>query len=130
MNKEEQDGLRARSGCVKHTDRLASFLYDLMRDHLPTGTVEKLVQKAASAETTYTNGWLASYARDLSRRLFTEEDAIKEIQANVKILTDVYLSGGSGDCVDGRYYDILNKMRDIVQAHDNRMMRAKGFIPK
>src|SRR5688572_22012508 len=41
------EALRERSGKVDvHDDRLTSFLYDLVRDHLPPGTVERLVREA------------------------------------------------------------------------------------
>lgn len=66
---QENAGLRERSGEVAIMgDRLASFLYDLLRDHLPAGEVERLVREA-DPDVQYTNGWLAEYARDLSRRL-------------------------------------------------------------
>lgn len=58
-----------RSDCVHCTSALVSFLYDLMRDHLPAGTVERLVREAVPGTTTYTNGWLANYASDLAQRL-------------------------------------------------------------
>lgn len=57
-----------RSGQVATADRLVSFLYDLMRDHLPAGVVERLVREAA-APITMTNGYLARYATDLALRL-------------------------------------------------------------
>jgi hypothetical protein len=56
-------------------DRLTSFLYELMRDHLPAGEVEALVasveEEALSLENpnVYSNGWLAQYAADLAQRL-------------------------------------------------------------
>jgi hypothetical protein len=69
-NKDKTDSLRKRSGQVNINSRLVSFLYDLMRDHLPPGKVEELVQNAEDVpDVTYTNGWLAKYAEDLSNRL-------------------------------------------------------------
>lgn len=64
-----QAQLRARSGSVDHTSRLVSFLYSLMRNHLPAGAVEGLVQEASNPNVRYTNGWLANYAIDLAKRL-------------------------------------------------------------
>jgi hypothetical protein len=61
--------LRARSGTVTLTGRLTAFLYDLMRDHLTPGAVEKIVQESTDIEVVYTNGWLARYAEDLAHRL-------------------------------------------------------------
>lgn len=69
-SKEKIETLRKRSGDVQINSRLVSFLYDLMRDHLPPGTVEELVQNAEDEPSiVYTNGWLAKYAEDLSNRL-------------------------------------------------------------
>lgn len=68
--KNENDALRKRSGTVKINSKLVSFLYELMRDHLPTGTVEEIVRASEQeSEVIYTNGWLAQYAEDLANRL-------------------------------------------------------------
>lgn len=65
--------LHSRSGHIESPDRLVAFLYDLLRDHLPAGEVEKLVRDAevVSPENiaVYTNGYLARYAKDLADRL-------------------------------------------------------------
>jgi len=67
-----------RSGKVVGHSPLVSFLYDLMRDHLPPGVVERLVRESGLVggetpyghwATTYTNGWLAMYAKDVADRL-------------------------------------------------------------
>lgn len=68
-HKEENDALRFRSGDVQINDKLVSFLYELMRDHLPPGMVEKIVRESENPDVTYTNGWLAKYAEDLANRL-------------------------------------------------------------
>jgi hypothetical protein len=66
----ENEQLRQRSGEVDSDDPLVSFLYGLMRDHLPATTVESLVVASPGYTTTlYTNGWLALYAKDLAARL-------------------------------------------------------------
>jgi len=66
----QDQALFERSGKVFAATPLVSFLYDLMRDHLPPGTVERLVREAESpGTTTYTNGWLAMYAKDVADRL-------------------------------------------------------------
>lgn len=70
VSKEETKNMRERSDCVTINSKLVSFLYELMRDHLPAGEIEKIVQ--ASQEQTYTlytNGWLARYAEDVANRL-------------------------------------------------------------
>jgi|JI10StandDraft_1071094.scaffolds.fasta_scaffold1174981_2 hypothetical protein len=52
---------------------LASFLYDLMRDHLPFGVVESLMRDAtkgiATGPDTATNAWLCDYANYLAHKL-------------------------------------------------------------
>lgn len=69
---EENAKLRERSGDVRTTDPLVSFLYELMRDHLTPGVVESLVRASACSEeepTRFCNGYLANYATDLAARL-------------------------------------------------------------
>ena len=62
--------LRIRSGEVNIDSKLTSFLYELMRDHLPPGEVETLVKNSETeSQCQYTNGWLALYANDLAKRL-------------------------------------------------------------
>jgi len=62
--------LRQRSGTVNSEDPLVSFLYELMRDHVTPGDIEKVLQHSEDkGETQYTNGWLAEYAKDIANRL-------------------------------------------------------------
>jgi hypothetical protein len=65
--------LRTRSGSVKSSSPLVSFLYTLMRDHLTPGEVEAILQEEvetyAGKEVEYSNGWLANYAKDIAQRL-------------------------------------------------------------
>lgn len=69
-NKKENDMVRERSGSINFNDHLTSFLYELIRDHLPAGTIEMLVRNSIGhGETQYTNGWLANYAHDLAQRI-------------------------------------------------------------
>lgn len=68
-HREENEALRQRSGIVNINSKLVSFLYELMRDHLPTGVVEELVRRSEDPDVYYTNGWLAKYAEDLANRL-------------------------------------------------------------
>lgn len=66
----ENTFLRERSGTIQSDSKLVSFLYELMLDHLPPGKVEEIVRSSQEPDTTtYTNGWLALYAKDLSDRL-------------------------------------------------------------
>lgn len=72
-SKDSNDQLRERSGHITIDSRLVSFLYELMRDHVPVGTVEFIVRSSENGQpTTYTNGWLAKYAEDLANRLKEE----------------------------------------------------------
>lgn len=61
--------LRERSGKVESDDPLVSFLYQLMRDHLAPGVVESLMADVDKQPSLFTNGWLASYAKDMAERL-------------------------------------------------------------
>jgi hypothetical protein len=45
-NNKNNKGVYTRSGKVMFNDPLTSFLYELMRDHLPTSAVEQLVRNA------------------------------------------------------------------------------------
>jgi len=57
-------------------DKLTIFLYMLMRDHLPAGVVESIVQDVEKVEdeARLCNGFLAEYAQQLTSRL---KDALK-----------------------------------------------------
>lgn len=68
-SENETQALRRRSGEVCVNSRLVSFLYQLMRDHLPPGVVENLVWDCENPEALFTNGYLANYAIDVARRL-------------------------------------------------------------
>jgi altronate dehydratase len=77
----QMQSLRERSGSVNCKNRLVEFLYILMRDHLPAGVVEGILQKHVSGcsgdgdtvENLYTNGYLANYATDVAERLQTKD---------------------------------------------------------
>lgn len=67
--------LREVSGRIRYpsSDWLTGFLYVLLRDVSPPGEVERIVREleleGMDGDTTYTNGWLAQYAKDLADRL-------------------------------------------------------------
>jgi hypothetical protein len=68
--------LRAESGTVTYTDPLTSFFYQLLRDHMTAGDVEKIVSdivQEAGKDVTFTNGWLAKYANNLADTLRNAE---------------------------------------------------------
>jgi polyhydroxyalkanoate synthesis regulator phasin len=69
-NKRTEE-LREISGSVTYSDPLTTFLYLLMRNDLPAGTVEALVRESVNSaeECTFTNGWLAHYAHNLAEEL-------------------------------------------------------------
>lgn len=75
FTQEQMDQMREVSGKVSHYDPLASFIYELCRDHLPVGTVESTIQNSLFSHRPGfgpeldTNGWLAKYALYCSQRL-------------------------------------------------------------
>ena len=74
VNKEtsqkRNDKLREVSGNIVFNDALTSFLYELIRDHLPAGVVEEIVRNSVNnTEVLFTNGWLAKYSNNLAEEL-------------------------------------------------------------
>jgi len=70
--KERMEELKEDSGTITYADPLTSFLYQLLRDHLPAGEVEKIVCDVIAeggVEVTFTNGWLAKYANNLADKI-------------------------------------------------------------
>lgn len=67
--RDSNSKLQSASGVHVSNDPLTSFLYELMRDHLPIGVVHRLVADSPKVATVYTNGWLARYAGYLSSLL-------------------------------------------------------------
>lgn len=66
------NNLKNISGNIKSKDNLVHFLYLLMRENLPFGHIEKILQeceKFKDQEIEYTNDFLASYAKNISERL-------------------------------------------------------------
>lgn len=61
--------LRERSGDVESNSKLVSFLYELMRDHLPPGKVTEIVLNSQTVPVKFTNGWLARFAEDIAKDL-------------------------------------------------------------
>jgi hypothetical protein len=61
--------LRERSGKVGYDSKLVSFLYQLMRDHVPPGVIEEVANQSVESEVEYSNGWLAQYANDIANKL-------------------------------------------------------------
>lgn len=68
MNKTQKK-LKRVSGNVRLKGKLESFLYELMRDHVPVGVVQKVLDESQIADVSYTNGYLARYARFVAKQL-------------------------------------------------------------
>ena len=67
--------IKKKSGNVSSDSHLVSFLYELLRDHLPASTVEEIVLNSTgpnTEKTNFCNGYLAKYAQDLADRLTTK----------------------------------------------------------
>lgn len=61
--------MRRESGRVNSDSKLVEFFYLLLRDYLPAGEVEEIMNKITGEETQYTNGWLAKLAENIATRL-------------------------------------------------------------
>ena len=66
---EVETSLYQTSGKVCSNDPLVSLLYDLLRDHIQPGDMERLLHDVSSQMTYYSNGWLAQYAMNIRDRL-------------------------------------------------------------
>lgn len=73
IRKAKTDALRERSGHVVSYDSLVCFFYLLARDALPVGVIERLLGEVEVAATSgtyvFTNGWLATWAKDVVQRI-------------------------------------------------------------
>ena len=71
--------LKTSSGSVASTDPLVAFLYDLMRDFISPGDVEKIIESNyGEKEFHFSNGWLANYAKNIV-------EALRETQGGPKV---------------------------------------------
>lgn len=68
--------LKEASGAIKISNKLAGFLYDLMRDKITPGEIQTLLgfQNYSDKEVEYSNGWLASYALYVANQLCPQKD--------------------------------------------------------
>ncbi|MHC4711974.1 MAG: hypothetical protein ACYTAN_01710 [Planctomycetota bacterium] len=67
--------MRKRTGSVSDTRPLVAFLYLILRDVLPAGRVESMLEQLADpgvTERVFTNGHLARLAQDIADRLLRE----------------------------------------------------------
>lgn len=70
--REEMKELTCRSGTVRSDSKFVAFIYELLRNHVPSGTIEECVLNSIGPDTeefTFTNGYLAEYAKDVVKRL-------------------------------------------------------------
>lgn len=90
--------LRVRSGNVNTTSDIAAFFYELLRDHLPAGTVETIVKNSVGTGPDWklTNGWLALYAKDLVKRLLFSAHDLKTLDYISKLIEETPLVDGDG----------------------------------
>ena len=59
-----------------NSENLVTFLYMLMRDSLPTGEIERIleeVEKTKNQEVIFTAKGLETYARELSERILKDK---------------------------------------------------------
>lgn len=78
-NNDANKRIRIASGSVNIRSRLTSFLYELLRDHLPAGAVEEIARNCTEQDVQYSNGWLALYADNLSKQL-SEDNSEREAE--------------------------------------------------
>jgi len=66
---------------------LVTFLYVLMRDHLPTGAVADIVKNHATRlAVSFTNKHLAEYARELAQQLYVmSPEALEALTAALRL---------------------------------------------
>ncbi len=75
---EASRGLYERSGKVKSDSKLVGFIYDLLRDKIPPGEMERILKDGKTSNVNennpvyYSNGWIANYALDIANRLSDE----------------------------------------------------------
>lgn len=91
--RESNDGLSQRSGAVETEDPLVSFLYELMRDHIPPGKIEKICRESQitpGGPHTLCNGHLARYAQDVADRLRQPKDRLEStlLDATAPLLSE------------------------------------------
>ena len=107
FNKRIND-LRKNSGDVASSDPFVSFLYTLMRDHVTPGVVEQIALDMASGSkvVTYTNGFLARYAENISNFIKNSE-----IDLFSGALGDAFADGNSPAFLDAKKKDWQKKVK-------------------
>lgn len=100
-----------KTTCIKNV-KLVSFLYELMRDHVPPGIVEGILVRdekcgvgnngnAGDYKLSMCNGYLGNYAEDVADRLSAiSDDEMPEGSLEKKADNPKLLAGGHCDCSD------------------------------
>lgn len=71
--------LRNDTDYTSSNDPIVSFLYLLMRDHLPLGVVAKILSDSCiNEECVFTNGYLAEYAKWAAKQLRGNNNASQD----------------------------------------------------
>ena len=66
----DQFNLSNESGNIVIKNKLASFIYVLLRDYITPGKIEDIISNNTSNKRVkYSNGWLAKYAENIANRL-------------------------------------------------------------
>lgn len=114
--------LREKSGSINLNGKLIDFLYCLMRDHLPIGTVESLVREveiddacSQCKENEYSNGWLALYAKNLSNRLSDKKSNTELVKASKSLVEAASLIMPYVDDYDVEGINRLSNLRESIK---------------
>jgi len=82
--KELPEEMAMRTGNIRDSRPLVAFLYELMRAHLPVGTVAQIVEtsrlspRGVQEEIGFANGYLARYAQELAEQLGVSTETASE----------------------------------------------------
>jgi len=80
--------LKEASGSVTSDDPMVGFLYDLMRDYVQPGDIERAVENNLYRDTyTFSNGWLAKYAEDVVKTLTKKPDDELDVGDTVTLIS-------------------------------------------
>jgi hypothetical protein len=103
------------------SERLVEFLYILARDELPIGTIESIMWDHVSGgePDEYCNPWLEAWARDLAKRLTSEDVPVVNFNNMYKAPGDLKgVTGPEAKKVAGRAYPVL--------AHEDGALVVRG----
>lgn len=89
--KVQQEAMRERSGRITSSEPLVSFIYVLLRDHLPAGVVEEIVLKEIEHKVCVHTP-IAYYVRDLAPKLVDAETALDRLESFLYVLLRDHLT--------------------------------------